>query len=538
MTTSPGAAHSPIGAPAKVTRAPQPAPPGGWGRWLYPYGLLLAILLVALWVRVYRIDDAFWTDELYHVIGAQSLLETGSPYVPGYKTGQYLRAYPVTWLTAVGFDWFGNSEAAARIPFLIANMVFLVVAFAVVRRWFDVHLAMIVVLVLSLAPHELILGREVRMYGVFQLLYFSSAAIAFELVEGGTWWPLRPRRVLLAAFLIALLLLSAWIQLLTLNLALALAAYLLVMALATPGGGLLGSRYVRLLVLLIAAGIAVKFLAPGFVQMLVTMARERPPWASAMPAGDFYWWMFLHYYPEFTLCYLLGALMLSRRYGRPGVFVVCGFVPLMIAHVVAFTGRVEERYISYLFPYFVIGVGYLIQVALAPLLRLIAAEWRNGSRAIAVVLCLTFLPVPGVFAHTWLGETRNLLKWGYGPDWKTVAPALRELAAPCVVMSPWPLHMAYYSGEFPDYILRQHQPEDGEGPWGQLGSRTVPVRWLFDPSEFEQIVAKEEVCVIVTDWALNNDAYIDAGMREAIQRLLVQIDHPGDERVLIFRESR
>ena len=43
---------------------------------------------------------AFWTDELYHVVAARSLLETGTPYVPGYTGGVYTRALPITWLAA------------------------------------------------------------------------------------------------------------------------------------------------------------------------------------------------------------------------------------------------------------------------------------------------------------------------------------------------------------------------------------------------------------------------------------------------------
>jgi len=507
------------------------------------------VLLIALGVRLYRIHDAFWTDELYHVIGAHSLLETGKPYVPGYKTGQYLRAYPVTWLTATAFDWFGDTEAAARIPFLCFNMVFLAVAFLVVRRWFNVHLAMILVMVLALAPHELILGREVRMYGLFQLLYFSAAAIGFEVVEGA-WWPLRRRQALLLVSFLVLLLLSAWVQLLTLNLAIAFGGYFLVMALVsgkrTRAAGLSGWRgalqsvYFRLLALLVVGAFAVWRLAPTFVAMLFRVARERPAWSSTMPAGEFYWWLFFNYYPAFTCCYLLGTVLLIRRYGRRGVFIACAFLPLMFLHVVAFTGRVEERYVSYLLPYFLIGACYLVEVMLRPFARHVAAEWRGGSRVIALSTALALAPVPFVFAHSWLRETKNLLQWGYGPDWKTVVPTLEELTEKSVVMSPWALHVAYYSGDFPDYILRHVQPEDGAGesPYGQLGARKVPVRWLFDAGEFERIVAQEDVSVIATDWAFNNDAYIDADMRAAIERHLVLTKHPGDPKVLIYRKAR
>src|SRR5262245_51592786 len=55
-----------------------------WRGWLGSHGLLLAILAGAIGVRSWRLGTfAFWTDELYHVIAARSLIETGTPFLPG-----------------------------------------------------------------------------------------------------------------------------------------------------------------------------------------------------------------------------------------------------------------------------------------------------------------------------------------------------------------------------------------------------------------------------------------------------------------------
>jgi hypothetical protein len=62
---------------------------------------------------------------------------------------------------------------------------------------------------------------------------------------------------------------------------------------------------------------------------------------------------------------------------------------------------------------------------------------------------------------------------------------------------------------------------------------------LYEADEFTQVVQEhDDVCVIVTDWAFNNDAYIDAGMRQAIERLLVQSEHDGDQGVVIYRRAK
>lgn len=507
-------------------------------RWLYPYGVLVLILAAGLGARVMKLGAyGFWTDEMYHVIAAQSLNETGTPYLPAYRTGEYKRALPVTYLTALAFARFGSSEGAARAPFAAINMAFLAVLFLVVRRWFNVDLALLVVLVLALAPHELVLGREVRMYGLFQLLYFGAAALLYELLETPFT---RRRRALLLGATLALLALSGWLQALTVNLAVTLAAYCLIMAAAAGHRGGFGavvrSRYALVPALGAGAALALWLAAPQHVRWLVAAARERPPWAATKPAFQFYSWLFTYYYPAFTFLYLLGAVLLVRDTGRRGWFVLASFVPLMIAHVVLFTGRVEERYVSYIFPYFVLGACYAILLAVKPLLATIAAEWKRGAKAMAVLLCLAALPVSNLVAHTWFRESVNLVRYGYGPNWKTVAPALRALPPDAVVMSPWPLHVAYYGGRFPDYILRHPQPEDGTEGTGRLGARPVVQRWLFDAGEFERIAAAADVRVITTEWALTNEAYVDAGMRQAIAKLLVPAEHAGDAKVLIFKK--
>jgi hypothetical protein len=156
---------------------------------------------------------------------------------------------------------------------------------------------------------------------------------------------------------------------------------------------------------------------------------------------------------------------------------------------------------------------------------------------VVVLLLLGTLFAGSLFTTPWLRESRDLLHWGYGPNWKTVAPTLRGLDDECVVMSPWPLHVTYYSGEFPDYILRKKQPEDGVDGTGRLGARTVDLRWLDDADEFGRLVDRHpDVCVIVTNWAFNNDAYLDDAMREAITTRLGEVTHDGDAGVQLYRK--
>ena len=519
--------------------------------WLYPWGLLALILIGAFAARVYNLGKfSFWVDELYHVVAAQAVVETGDPVLPGYRGGAYTRAYPVTYATAVMFDWFGSGEAAARAPFLVLNMFFLLLAFFVTRRWFNVHLALIVTFVLAFSPHELRMGREVRMYGLLQLLYFCASALffaGFELtgmrgkaVSVRSWRP-PGRRLMLLGSAAVLFLLAYRIQPLALNFGIALAAYCVVMLLwEIRGQGLrtaVRSRYALVLALMTVAGILIWLVAPGFVRKLLSMAQYRPEWATTGDGYSYYSWFFNYYYTGLTAIYVLGIALLIRRFGKPGVFVLCSFVPLMAAHIWFFTGKVEMRYVFYILPFFFIGACVALEGALRRLLRFVTVEWRRGSKVMATCLFAGILSAASLFTWSWLSESRDLLRWGYGPNWKTVAPSLHGLGEECVVMSPWPFHVAFYSGEFPDYILRKRQPEDGDEGVVRLGDRSVTVRRVSDAAEFERLVdGHEDVCVITTDWAFDNEAYIEYPLREAITTRLVAVEHDGDAKVQLYRK--
>jgi hypothetical protein len=285
------------------------------------------------------------------------------------------------------------------------------------------------------------------------------------------------------------------------------------------------------------AGISILLVSPAFVAKLLRTARYRPEWATTGDGFSYYSWFFDYYYTGLTAVYVLGIALLIRRFGKPGVFVLCSFAPLMAAHLWFFTGKVEMRYIFYILPFFFIGACVALEWLLRRLLRCVTVEWRRGSKVVAVCFFAGIVYAASLFTWSWLSESRDMLRWGYGPNWKTVAPTLQGLGEECVVMSPWPFHVAYYSGEFPDYILRKKQVEDGDEGVVRLGDRTVTVRWLFDPEEFEQVVdGNRDVCVVMTEWAFYNDAYVDAPLREAITTRLAAVEHGGDSKVQLYRK--
>ena len=108
--------------------------------------LLLLALAGGSFLRFSGIGDhGFWTDELFHVFAARSYLTDGSLHVP-WQPDEYERALPVTLLTALSFQIFGESEAAARGPFALANVLFMLIGYRMVKGLFSRNVAILFVL--------------------------------------------------------------------------------------------------------------------------------------------------------------------------------------------------------------------------------------------------------------------------------------------------------------------------------------------------------------------------------------------------------
>jgi 4-amino-4-deoxy-L-arabinose transferase-like glycosyltransferase len=522
----------------------------------YALILFLGILALGTFARFYNLDKfSFWTDELYHVVAAQSVLEIGEPVVPG--KGEYHRAYPVTAITAFAFSLFGESEGVARAPFVLINLLFLVVLFIILKSLFSLPIALITMFVLALSPNELRLAREVRMYSLFQLLYVSASFLFFYGLECGqgcdsnaaTARPShqsirRGSRFLLLTGASTLFLGAAWIQPLAINFAFVIATYSLVMTgyLVLNGDlrGALTSRY-ALILGVIAAGIGAVWLAqPSSIDYFIEVARERPVWDTHGDSWGYYSWIFLYNYPGFTFVYLLGAALLIKRYGRTGVFVVCSFVPLIVLHTFFFTGRVAERYITYFFPFFIVGAVGLFEPLFEHIKIRLTELWRSGARVMTIWIVLAIVPAAYLYMHPWLSESRAVVEWGMGPKWKEMAGLLQKLSEDHVIMTTWPREVYFYGGRFPDYILTQGYEYNGTGDHElEIGKEKVNVRYIRNSDHIEeQIDASDRLCVVTTDWAYNNPDFLDESMRRVIETRLVPLEHHVDDRILVFKAPR
>ncbi|MFC1809143.1 hypothetical protein ACFL3D_03370, partial [Candidatus Omnitrophota bacterium] len=140
--------------------------------------LFIGIITLALFLRTWNLGKfGFWHDELYHVLAAKGIVETGAPVIPpGYE---YTRALGYTQLVAGLFKLFGISEGVARIPSIFFDLLLLIISFYIVYKLFDRHHALLYLFIMTISPMNVYLARSCRMYTIFQLYYFLGAITFF-----------------------------------------------------------------------------------------------------------------------------------------------------------------------------------------------------------------------------------------------------------------------------------------------------------------------------------------------------------------------
>lgn len=505
---------------------------------------LIVILALAAWMRF---DDlgrfAFWTDEMYHVIAAQSLLEGGEPVVPG--RGAYWRSFIVTAMTAASFSVLGESEWSARLPFALVSLVFLAVAYRVLAARFTRLLSLTTVFFLAMTPQFMQIGRECRMYGPLVLLYFLGVFMVYRAVESPPAGPRRrPRQVMVglapAAVVFAL---ALSVQPLAVNFGLSLALYCLVMAGHVARSNGMGeaarSRYAILLGLMAVALIAIVWVLPGVAARFVDLARTPMPWDTRGHPAPFCIWFFNYYYPTLWFIYPIGAVILIHRWGRLGLFIVCAFLPVLLAHMYFFTSRIAERYLVYILPFFFLTSACVIEAVFWGMVGWLRGLRASGARATAVAAGLAFVPASWLLAHPWLAVSRELRAYGVGPDWKQIAPQLREACDTGVVVTHWPREVTYYGGRFPDYFATRTYEYFGDPDHAvTIGGQEIEVKYLRDAESLTRVLESgRDVYFVTTGWAFENEAFLNDAMRELVNQRMTETAAvaSGRDRAVIYR---
>jgi hypothetical protein len=524
------AADRPAGAPVSAV-----AWKAGW------VAVFLAVLFLG---ATFRLKDlgrfGYWTDEYFHVEAAESLLSRGDLYVP--TVGQYTRAKPITYLTAASFKILGESEAAARLPFALINLVFIVVSTWAVLRLFSPGVALVYAVIISLAPICIEMSRECRMYTVFQLAYIG---MTFSFLEG--FEPSRPRPVSggrgpvvalerffgvrAAPLMLAVVCLAVAITVhqFTLHFAVALLAYAAIMIFVTAGQGgwahAVRSKYGVLLMALVAGLAGMAVFARPFLLAAFHKAISVPSWApSGRGHSQFYRHFLMDSYPALFFVYPLGAVLLVRRWGRRGLFAVLSFAPLFLLHSFVF-GRKDARYMFYIFPFFAIGAAQAMVFLATAAVRSLQDIFRPLPRAAMTVAFLAVVPLVVAAGYPWMSNARTVTDTSLYADWKILPEALRSRIRDGVTFTTVPRDYYHYFGEMPEYYMVDE----------------YHARYRYEPGlvtsvhEAEALLDGHPGMYLVTDaWHLYDKAFFGDEAPRLLARMR-QVAHAGDRRLLIYQ---
>lgn len=438
-------------------------------RWLAP----VLVFLGALALFCINLDDGLPVhDELYHLLAARGLLESGEPRI---AEGLYERGYAYTWLVAQSFRLFGDGLFAARLPAAVSMALLVAALFCWLRARADDAAAWIAAVLFATSPFAVGTAQFARFYGPQSLLFFLGAVAAFEALRGPDGLA---RRSVLGLAGLACLAMAAHLQDTTILGIVGLAVWA-VLAFGPPW---LADRTVAPSRKLLAIGTlaAAGLLALAGLWATGTLGNlwDRYRWAPLFNQGEagqfwfYHGWLSLFYPSLWPATGLLGLLAVVARPG-PGLLALVVFAVSFLLN--SFAGPKSLRYLAYAFPFLFavwgIGIAVLwpglrdglrrIVEGLGPALGIAAGRAAVLGRALAVC-AIAFLLLAN---PAWLRTGTLLADISVPPEdpyirWQPAAAALAPwLASAEVVITTAELETLYHYGRYDVLLSRSRMAE-------------------------------------------------------------------------------
>lgn len=443
--------------------------------------VLLALLVFTGSAAIFSInlDRLPFPDELYHVLAARGLLETGEPRI---ADGLYWRGYLQTWLTAWSFWLFGEGLATARIPSVLFTAGLVAALFWWLRARVGSTIALAGAVFYALSPFAIAIAQFCRFYALQTLFFFVAAVAVAEAANLD-----RPPRRRLAFLAVGLPSLGLAIHLQPvstiggLGIALYLAGALLVPRLVDPAL----PRAERFRLLFALSGLLVLGLGVSAGAGLLGEAWSRFRHAETFNAhlANQFWYYHAWYQLLFpTLWPATGLLALAAfaRWTRPAALALAVFATAFTLHSLA--APKSLRYIAYAHPFLIVlwtlglaAVWSTLREGLSGLVAGVAARlelpttMRSRLARFLVGGAIVFL----VLANpAWLRSVTLLADIAIPPerppvDWPKAAPVLApHLASGRFVSTSEELGTLYFLGRF-DLTLNASRYDEivrGTGP--------------------------------------------------------------------------
>jgi 4-amino-4-deoxy-L-arabinose transferase-like glycosyltransferase len=490
-----------------------------------------AIFILAAYVRFADLGGpGFLVDEMYHVYAARGILEGRGPV---FESGdQYRRAVEVTWLVAASFAWLGESEYSARLPSVLVSIAFLIVSTIWVRREFGALTAAIYALFLGLAPFEVMVGRMVRMYPLFQALFCASAVAlyyAFERQPGTSANPSVGERLarstgVNAGFLIVgliLLHLSNRLHALTGTIAVAMLCYVLFCALMSclrllPESSRWGGRYTVYLALILLAPLVLYHLAPDKIEAAIFNYSQPLPWAKYHNHDpSFYTYLFQENYPWVIFALPIGLVLIFRDKPRLAIFLFSMSVGILT--FLSFSERGTERYSYHVFPFLIIPSCYALSFIVREIWKATTQHSSSSpiyfrSAAAVGILALVY----GV-CSPWRNASGHTVD---KRDWKTLATEHPELTnSESIILATNQNQATYYLGRKPDYYVRaEYDFSPGDPEYYQR------IEVIRSAAELREVVNSSAKVFLISDAWPNDRVFYSTDMQELVKSQFTRIN--------------
>ncbi len=487
------------------------------------YILLGLTLLLAVTIRILYLGKfGFWNDELYHVLAAKAYISDGRLIIP--IQGEYHKAIPFTYMVIAFFKLFGVNEIAARMPSVILNLLFIITGFFIVRKFIGKGVALLFVIVMSLSSFEIELARECRMYSLFQLTYFLMSFFFYIGLENNgnrlrtfkkieSYYQINIFYLVLSIFLFYF---SILIHKLTYTFALVIFIYLMSMFFyrvitegITKG---ISSKYFVCLMAMFLFLLCFIILKGDIIKSLIKVASTTDMGDLPGSSNFRYYFRFLSLnYPSLFFIYPLSIIFLIKDIGKKGLFISVSFLPLLLMHMEIFT-RQNQRYIFYIFPFFVLGSLYLINLIIKLVVKELDEKTKDMNQAFRIAVILVSVMAFNVFGYPWITQAKNLYRNSRYEHWKGIPEYVVNKVNKGKVITTEYMHYIYYFGRMPDYYMNSNKN------LGYANSPSQGIGIIDDINDLKSVFENTDqpLFILFSPWAFNTSLVVEPEMKEYI----------------------
>jgi hypothetical protein len=305
------------------------------------------------------------------------------------------------------------------------------------------------------------------------------------------------------------------------------------------GNSIILSKYFLLILFLIAALLGTLFISPKFISKISNMINEKPFWDTRNIDYVYYIEYFFRNYPVFMIVYPAGSYFMTRKYGKVGIFMVCSFVPIMLMHCFLFVNNINERYILYIFPYFILSSLCVIEFISSILITQIKNAFSAGKYPLTGLGIVILVAIIAITGSPWVGHAVTIPNHAVFDDWKSVEKNLKTISENGIIVSTRRMSLFYYMGRNPDYVIvKTFETLVREKQKMKLENKPLylDVNWIFNKKELSDLVAgSDNVYVVVDKSSYNNPAFLDNDLRYYIKEEGVPVQHDGDKKIMIYK---